>query len=65
MQNYSLLFTYNKGTKILDLLNTKTKNETIYTAKEIERISIDKPFQITNRLDKKIKDTTRFDEFHY
>ena len=63
MQNYSLLLTYNKDTKILDLLNNETKNEKIYTAKEVEKISIDEPFEITDRLDQRIKDTVRFDDF--
>lgn len=63
MQNYSLLLTYNKDTKILDLLNTKTENEKIYTAKEVEEISIDEPFEITDRLDQRIKDTVKFEDF--
>ena len=50
MQNYSLLLTYNKDTKILDLLNNETKNEKIYTSKEVEKISIDESFEITDRL---------------
>ena len=32
MQNYSLLFTYNKDNKILDLLNNEIENEIIYTS---------------------------------
>ncbi len=35
----------------------------IYTAKEVEKISIDEPFEITDRLDQRIKDTVRFDDF--
>lgn len=63
MQNYPLLFTYNKGTKILDLLNNETENEIIYTAGEVEKISVDRPFEITNRLDQKIKDSVSFNDF--
>ncbi len=63
MENYSLLLTYNKDTKILDLLNTETENEIIYTSKEIENISIYEPFEITDRLDQKIKDTIKFKDF--
>lgn len=53
MENCSLLLTYNKDTKILDLLNTETENEIIYTSKEIESLSIYEPFEITDRLDQK------------
>lgn len=63
MQNYSLLLTYNKDTKILDLLNNETKNEKIYTSKEVEKISIDESFEITDRLVQRIKDTARFNDF--
>lgn len=48
MYNYTLLFTFNKDTKTLDLFNSKKENETIYTSKEVERITIDYSIEITN-----------------
>lgn len=64
MPNYSLLFTYNKDTKILDLLNNnQAQDKIIYTDKEVRKISIDEPFEITDRLDQRIKDTARFNDF--
>lgn len=63
MDNYTLLFTFNKDTKILDLLNNKTDNETMYTSKEVEKISIDDPFEITSELNEKIKETIKFNYF--
>lgn len=63
MNNYTLLFTFNKDNQTLDLLNNNTKDEIIYTAEEVKKISIDDLFEITNELAEKIKETTKFNEF--